>query len=499
LAAALATALAHPLRAAADSGYNYTFKACFQDTWNGVAYQGSSDAPSGAGVSVQVFYRSDGGGWKCCQTTADNPFSGSVDGLSWHLSHGKTYDLQAVFLQGPTELQRLTVTGVQWGNTKSGGTATAGPGNTDNSTVSAGTDNGGGAPGGSVAPPEDSGGPFVRLIASIIDGIREVCDWASKTFLGEKSYSTLIFNAGLSDQDKEYAPFTHSEMDSIWTWYKAVASGTFVLILIAVVVTAFKFTASPFSMALREDAVASLGRWLWAILIIAGAPILCYAMIRINNGLVDLFLNIASQVSPGKGLDAVMLDPESMDVHTGYVLATALVKMVFSFIRLWLTILYSLRRIVLIVILIFTPVMAWLWALNKKVNAAQIWLGEVLSNIFMQASHAFVFLILLSFINTGSEQQAASGYTGSATALGSSLLDLLNSYGLPLGGAVLLASVCWTAFQIITSRFNPGKKEGAIGNLLYVGVGGIIFGGVLFFSSFMLGIAHTYFPHVFLR
>ena len=343
------------------------------------------------------------------------------------------------------------------------------------------------------------GGVFVRLIAAIIDGVADVFNWATGSLLTAKNGSAitlsgLIFNDGLSQTDKLYAPFTAMEMDTIWTWYKAIAAGTFVLILIVVLVTAYKFTAAPFNISLREDAVASLWRWLVAILIVAGAPIFFYAVVRINNGLVDLFLAIANNVAPGNSLD-VMMQPGASP-QTGYVLADSMVSLIFSFIRLWLAILYTLRKLVLTVILIFTPLMAWLWSMNKNVSAAQIWLGEIMSNIFMQSAHAFVFLILLSLINVGGSG-GSSMLPGDYNALYTSLSDLLTCYGVPIGGAILFASVCWVAIQIITSRLNPGRRESAVSNLLYVGAGGIILGGIIFFASLVLGVAQTYFPGVF--
>jgi hypothetical protein len=351
-----------------------------------------------------------------------------------------------------------------------------------------------------VLPSYDpKGGVFVRLVASIIDGVTDVFNWAVGSLLTTKSgtaitLSAMVFNDGLSQKDKLYAPFTATEMDMIWSWYKAMSAGSFALILIAIVVTAFKFSAAPFNMSMREDAVASLWRWLVAILIIAGAPILFYAMVRINNGLVDLFLAITNNVAPGKSLD-IMMQPGASP-QTGYVLADSVVSLIFSFIRLWLAILYALRKLVLTVILIFTPLMAWLWSVNKNVNAAQVWLGEILSNIFMQTAHAFVFLILLSFINVGGSGGSPVP-PGNYNALYNSLTDLLTSYGVPIGSAILFASVCWVAVQIITSRFNPDRRENAVNNLLYVGAGGIIFGGIMFFASVALGVAQTYFPTIF--
>ncbi len=447
------------------------FSASYDENNDWIAIQASQDYGAFSDVCFSVRWKNDAIGVWADLITTTPPDTTLADTLTPSgAQDGDSYDIEATFYHGNggavIDTQTVTVT---WGGV--GGDGSQVP-----------------------VTQQDSGGPFERLIASIIDGVRVVVDWAANNFVGAKSYSALIFNVGA---DKQCAPFTQSEMDTVWAWYKALSAGSIILVLITVVVTAFKFTASPFNMSLREDAVASMWRWLWAIIFIACAPIFFYAVVRINNGLVDLFLSVANRVSSASGIDA-LLDPSMLaNLQTGSVLATAIVKLAFSFVRLYLTIIYALRKLVLIVILIFTPIMAWLWSLNKNVNAAQVWLGEILSNIFMQAAHAFVFLILMSFISINSSQQAAQGLTGDPNALGSSLMDLLTTYGVPLGGAVLLASVCWVAVQLITTRFNPGKRENALDNLMYVGAGGVIFGSVVFFASLILGIARTYFPHVF--
>jgi len=408
--------------------------------------------------------------------SGDNPATATI--IPNGAANGNQYIVEAYLTKnGQTIDGTSQYSTITWGDSNSG--------------TASGTTNGAPVP---QAPYNPQGGVFIKLIASVVDGATDVITWAADSCLGSTTLGVLIFNNGLSTADKLYAPFTAAMMDTIWTWYKAIAVGSFVLVMIAVMVTAFKFTASPFNTALREDAVASMWRWLCAVIIIAGAPILFYALVRINNGLVDLFLAISIKVAPGKSLDVMLQSGASP--QTGYVLADSIVKLIFSFIRFWLVILYTLRRFVLTVILIFTPIMAWLWSLNKNVNAVQVWLGEILSNLFMQSAHAFVFLILLSLINVG-VSGGAPAPAGDYNALYQSLADLLFSYGVPIGGAILFASVCWVAMQIVASRFNPGRREGAVGNLLYVGAGGIILGGVIFFASLTLGIAQNYFPSVF--
>jgi hypothetical protein len=71
--------------------------------------------------------------------------------------------------------------------------------------------------------------------------------------------------------------------------------------------------------------------------------------------------------------------------------------------------------------------------------------------------------------------------------------NAIKEVGMPLGGAVLLFAVIITSVQIIISRFNPGQRENAMGNLWYVGLGGIILGGALFFASLFFSIGGTYF------
>jgi hypothetical protein len=79
------------------------------------------------------------------------------------------------------------------------------------------------------------------------------------------------------------------------------------------------------------------------------------------------------------------------------------------------------------------------------------------------------------------------------SSIASSIVTAIQEVGMPLGGALLLLSVIITAVQIIISRFNPGQRENAMSNLWYVGLGGILLGGALFFASLFYNIGGTYF------
>ncbi len=345
-------------------------------------------------------------------------------------------------------------------------------------------------------------GPFGQVIAGLINDVAYAIEYAGNA-LGFTNMNQMIFNQGLSATDLNYAPFSGEANEAqmwndAWTWYVGVAAGVSVLLLILVLVTAFKFIASPFNKQIKEDAVESLWRWILAILIVAAAPLLYDILLSINNGLVDLFLGVAQTVRPGA--DLMSYFNAGANINTGNVIYDAVVTLAFQGVRLWLGVLFTMRQLVLLVIFIFTPLMAIMWAINKKINAAGIWLGEIVSNVFMQCSYAFVFLILITFVTVTPQagtSSAAASTAGTAATLNTAVTDIINNVGAPIGGAILLVSVCWVAIQIVLSRFSSQKKESVYGNLFYVGIGGVILGSILFFASFVYNIATEYFGYAF--
>lgn len=99
-----------------------------------------------------------------------------------------------------------------------------------------------------------------------------------------------------------------------------------------------------------------------------------------------------------------------------------------------------------------------------------------------------------AFAGTNSGEGGAGPLNSVAPAsLAQDIGKAVQEVGMPLGGAILLLAVIITAVQIIISRFNPGQRENAMTNLWYVGLGGIILGGALFFASLFFNIGGTYF------
>lgn len=81
--------------------------------------------------------------------------------------------------------------------------------------------------------------------------------------------------------------------------------------------------------------------------------------------------------------------------------------------------------------------------------------------------------------------------TQDATSLGTSIVELIKSVGMPIGGAFLLLGVVVIAVRFVLISIGSGKREEAMQNLLYVAIGGIVLGAALFISGALLGIGQS--------
>ncbi|MTI84399.1 MAG: hypothetical protein FH756_10940 [Firmicutes bacterium] len=246
-------------------------------------------------------------------------------------------------------------------------------------------------------PIEDEGGMFERAVAGLINALVSVIE--SLQTLGKlKPMDQLIFNT-----NEDTGPFNNHEWDLLGSWYFGVSSFVMILALVAVVATAFKMMTAAMNPLLRSEATGSMWRWFLALFIIPGAPVFVWLCFVFNAWLIDGFIWVSEKVAT----DVSTLGSFSMgsdfiqSIRTGSILGTAVVKLAFAGLNLYLNILYIVRFYVLVVLFVFAPIMAWMWALNKNVHASAVWIGEILSNTFMQASHALTVLVFLTFTDKG--------------------------------------------------------------------------------------------------
>lgn len=101
-----------------------------------------------------------------------------------------------------------------------------------------------------------------------------------------------------------------------------------------------------------------------------------------------------SSVDQAIGLSPSMLD----NIKTGSPVLTVFVILLLVGVELRINIMFFVRMFTITVLYIFTPFVVVLRAMEKGVNAAGVWLGEIISNIFMQFACAFVFMVFLVFV-----------------------------------------------------------------------------------------------------
>ncbi|RKO65692.1 hypothetical protein [Desulfofundulus salinus] len=253
------------------------------------------------------------------------------------------------------------------------------------------------SPGGDI---KDEGGLFERAVASVFDGLYKVFTKLTGKF-GFKPVGELV----LQVDDNAYdlvapAPFSPEQWRTLDGLYGGMASVGLALYLIAVLVAAGRFIGAGISKnpEARAEASSQLWRMFFALIIIAGAPVVVRTLYVLNNALVEA---IRTAAGDGGRLSEILSNDWLAKLQTGSVLGTAIVKVVFAWAGFWINIIFWVRDWVVSVLYVFTPVMALLWVMNRNVTAASVWLGELLSNTFLQSAYALAAVVIVVFIANG--------------------------------------------------------------------------------------------------
>ena len=244
----------------------------------------------------------------------------------------------------------------------------------------------------------DKGGVFEKAVAELVEAITAGI-YAVGGLLEFKPLGTLIM--GVGDLNINYPhPFTQETwaiIDDLYAKMTLIAAALYIGLAFA---TGIKFLRGAMTAKAKEEAIESLWRWLGVLGIIIAAPIIVRMIFVINGYLVS---GIASFVT-----DSAIennFDPKTFNnLRTGHVLTTALVQILFAIQYFKINLTFIIRDWVVWVLYVFTPLMAVLWGLNKNVTAASVWLGEILSNGFLQTAYSIVLMVILLLIPTDSEK-----------------------------------------------------------------------------------------------
>ncbi len=236
------------------------------------------------------------------------------------------------------------------------------------------------------------GGIFEKIIAKLIGGIAETVLnlTTSKEFgMGFKNYDELIF----AQKSTNISPFDQVQWDTMIYWYNIMASIAGSLILIVVVVIAYKLIIGAYSIEKRMEAKDSLFRLAFGAICISLAPLFVKFLLLINNNLVHIIVGYSNG-----SLDELLGNNVLSNINTGNAIATAIVIAMFAYLFVKLNIKFIIRQFTILIFTLFTPIVVIMWMLNKRTIGASIWFGQIFVNIFMQFIYAFLFLIYLNFL-----------------------------------------------------------------------------------------------------
>lgn len=207
--------------------------------------------------------------------------------------------------------------------------------------------------------------------------------------VGFKNYDELIF----AQNSTEISPFTEEQWNSMMNWYKIMSGVAGSLILIAVVIVAYKFIIGGYSIEKRSESKDSLMRLFFGAISIGIAPLFVKFLLLLNNNLVHMIILYAN-----RSLDELLGNSVITNIHTGNAIATAVVIALFAYLFLKLNVKFIIRQFTILIFTLFTPIIAIMWMINKRTIGASIWFGQILINIFMQFIYAFLFLVYMQFL-----------------------------------------------------------------------------------------------------
>lgn len=176
-------------------------------------------------------------------------------------------------------------------------------------------------------------------------------------------------------------------------WYKIMSAIAGSLILIAVVVVAYKFMIGGYSIEKRSEAKDSLMRLFFGGVSIAVAPLFVKFLLFLNKNLVQMIVGYGNG-----GLDKLLGNSVVTNIQTGNAIATAIIIALFAYLFFKLNVKFIIRQFTILIFTLFTPIISIMWMINKRTIGAAIWFGQIFINIFMQFIYAFLFLVYMEFL-----------------------------------------------------------------------------------------------------
>ncbi|WP_143597647.1 hypothetical protein [Thermoanaerobacter thermohydrosulfuricus] len=238
---------------------------------------------------------------------------------------------------------------------------------------------------------QEPGNLLEKAIAYLIGGIASGLLWAVQKLTGAPSLFEAVFITKTPDNMQ---PFTKAQFDVMNYWYQVMIFIAVVILFISLLFVAFEMIFVGFNPKSKDEIKERIERIIFSGIIIAATPMFFKILLYMNNALTYYIYKVLRL--PGNIDD--MFDPTVVfaNIHTGSVVLTAIGMLVMAYINAFVVFVFTVRKFVIMIFYIFTPIAATLWSINKNILAAKVWLGELLTNIFTQFFYAFVFAVYFS-------------------------------------------------------------------------------------------------------
>ncbi|WP_256970662.1 hypothetical protein [Caldicellulosiruptor bescii] len=184
-------------------------------------------------------------------------------------------------------------------------------------------------------------------------------------------------------------------------WLVTLAATAFIIIMVGK--TGIQMITFGYSARKKADMMEEIYTWVEAVLLVAACPLI---FVYLNKFFVSLtnvlhgYVALEYSYMGDSNIANSDIDSFISQIDTQNLLNTAIVKLMYAYLYFKINMIFLIRKIVLGVFFLFTPIAAMMWGIKKDSNVMNVWFGEIITNTSMGFFYAFSLLAVLHLINS---------------------------------------------------------------------------------------------------
>ena len=224
------------------------------------------------------------------------------------------------------------------------------------------------------------------VMSGLVSGIRSI--------LGLWDLDGLIFNQGVrGGSSYVHGIFPSAWEPFIWTFFLVMEILSIAVIMFAIGKHIMDRASATVNPAVRASAMEQIKDMAVAVIVLTLLPMILIALMRLSANLVDVFASFIGDKS---------ITEEIGHFSTGNSLAAIVVGFANLIINIYFNWYYIVRAITVALLMCLSPLFVTTMCLGQgKKTLAKQWLSELVSNIFIQPIHAFMFAFIVLMPKTG--------------------------------------------------------------------------------------------------